>query len=396
MNIIIIFSLCSLWHINLNAQVDFFGYFESEFDQIKIEENTYNFGYNKLRLDMEARPSEQILIGANLNVQQFFGQRTWDLFDFLPDGIWDRTFEEPLINEFPYHIPDTLFLDNVYLRASFSRFDVTVGKQQIALGTGYAWNPTDIFNQKDLLDPSYENPGINAVRVEIPLGHRSLIDLIVTPESGWNISRRFIQFKMGLGSFDLMSMAGAFQWDRTGIELDTLNMYMPIQESVISTERQMLGGAMVGELFGLGLWAEGAWNKLKEENDYVEFLAGFDYTFDFQTYLMVEFYHNGSGIHKEEELLFNDYLYYLNGETHSLMQDYSFVYLNHPLADLLTIGVFGIVNFNDESYVINPQLEWNAFENVNISLLISYFEGKKDSEFGLQDWGWRLRVRAYF
>jgi len=396
MNIIIIFSLCSLWHINLNAQVDFFGYFESEFDQIKIEENTYNFGYNKLRLDMEARPSEQILIGANLNVQQFFGQRTWDLFDFLPDGIWDRTFGETLINEFPYHIPDTLFLDNVYLRASFSRFDVTVGKQQIALGTGYAWNPTDIFNQKDLLDPSYENPGINAVRVEIPLGHRSLIDLIVTPESGWNISRRFIQFKMGLGSFDLMSMAGAFQWDRTGIELDTLNMYMPIQESVISTERQMLGGAMVGELFGLGLWAEGAWNKLKEENDYVEFLAGFDYTFDFQTYLMVEFYHNGSGIHKEEELLFNDYLYYLNGETHSLMQDYSFVYLNHPLADLLTIGVFGIVNFNDESYVINPQLEWNAFENVNISLLISYFEGKKDSEFGLQDWGWRLRVRAYF
>ncbi|MBC8175316.1 MAG: hypothetical protein H8E82_06655, partial [Candidatus Marinimicrobia bacterium] len=374
----------------------FFGYYESEFDQIKIEENTYNFGYNKFRLDMEARPSEQILIGANLNVQQFFGKKTWDLFDFVPDGVWEKTFGDTLISEFPYPILDTLFLDNVYLRASFSKFDVTVGKQQIALGTGYAWNPTDIFNQKDLLDPTYENPGINAVRVEIPLGSRLLADLIVTPGSDWNISRRFIQLKMGLGSFDLMLISGTFQWDRTGIELDTMNIFMPIQESVIPTERQIVGGAIVGELFGLGLWAEGAWNKLKEEDDYVEFLTGFDYTFDFQTYLMVEYYHNGSGISGGEELRFNDYIYYLNGETHSLMQDYSFVYLNHPLADLLTIGVFGIVNFNDESFVINPQLEWNAFENVNVTLLISQSFGDDKTEFGVQDRAVRLRLRAYF
>ena len=32
-----------------------------------------------------------------------------------------------------------------------------MGKQQISLGTGYVWNPTDVFNIKELFDPTYEH-----------------------------------------------------------------------------------------------------------------------------------------------------------------------------------------------------------------------------------------------
>jgi hypothetical protein len=64
---------------------------------------------------------------------------------------------------------DEMYLDNIYLRTSFQLFDFTIGKQPISLGTGYAWNPLDIFNRKDLIDPTYEQAGINALRMEIPV-----------------------------------------------------------------------------------------------------------------------------------------------------------------------------------------------------------------------------------
>ena len=36
------------------AQVDIFGYYESEYDYLKLQVAEYNFGYNKLRLDLES------------------------------------------------------------------------------------------------------------------------------------------------------------------------------------------------------------------------------------------------------------------------------------------------------------------------------------------------------
>ncbi len=50
---------------------------------------------------------------------------------------------------FPQEIKDEfIFLDYNKLR-----LNIRVGKQQLPWGTGYAWNPTDIFNAKDILDP---------------------------------------------------------------------------------------------------------------------------------------------------------------------------------------------------------------------------------------------------
>ncbi|MFC1619713.1 hypothetical protein ACFL45_07185, partial [Candidatus Neomarinimicrobiota bacterium] len=93
---------------------------------------------------------------------------------------------------------------------------------------------------------------------------------------------------------------------------------------------------------------------------------------------------------------FFDYLYSLGGETHSLMQDYMFVMASHPISDVLSAGLMGIANLNDGSFAINPLLDWNAFENVSVSLFLSYAVGDADSEFGLQEWAWRVRLRAYF
>jgi hypothetical protein len=371
----------------LFSQAEIFGHYESEVDGARIGGTDYSFGYNKLRVDLQAFPAQEVTVGANVNIRRYHGKTNWNIFDFLPDSLWQPFFGENAT--WIFALRDTLYLDNVYLKARFKHFDLTVGKQQISLGTGYAWNPTDIFNIKDLMDPTYEQTGVTAIRAEVPFGDRMLADIIYSPKEGWEESPQFIRFKLGIGSFDLTASVGQFRWERTGLNLTTL------QPLIIRTSRNLYGGSAVGQIWEIGMWAEGAWNELSKGDDFAEYVIGVDHTFDFQTYLMMEYYHNGSGT-ESDSLTINDYMYSLGGQTHSLMQDYLFVLANHPISDVLSAGLMGIANLNDESFAINPLLDWNAFENVSVSLFLSKAVGEDDTEFGLQEWAWRVRVRAYF
>ena len=373
----------------LFSQAEIFGYYESEVDGARIGGTDYSFGYNKLRVDLQAFPAPEVTVGANVNIRRYHGKTDWNVFDFLPDSLWQPLFGDTATMIIT--LRDTLYLDNVYLKARFKHFDLTVGKQQLSLGTGYAWNPTDIFNIKDLMDPTYEQTGVTAIRAEVPLGDRFGLDLIYAPEETWDLSSKMVQGKVGLGSFDFTAnyaeYTGANLWWRRN------KTYSTIPPDEITYKKY--GGSIVGQIWELGLWAEGSF----EIGDYPvlfhEYLLGIDHTFDFQTYMMVEYFHNAGGV-KSGKLSFSDYLVTLSGQTHSLMQDYVFVLANHPISDVLSAGVMGIANLNDESFAINPLLDWNAFENVHVSLFISYAVGDDDSEFGLQEWAWRLRVRAYF
>ena len=88
---------------------------------------------------------------------------------------------------------------------------MTIGRQPLSLGSGYAWNPFDIFNRKELMESTYEQPGINDLCMGIPLAGRSNLDAIISPDSKWGMSTKMIQIKTGFGSFDI-SMNGAYQY----------------------------------------------------------------------------------------------------------------------------------------------------------------------------------------
>ena len=383
----------------LLAQPEFFGYFESEADVMQLGSTRYNFGYNKFRLDVEVRPSDNVLIGANINIQQYWGKTTWNIFDFVPGYA-----ESGLVLN--VDLPDTLLLDNFYMKLSFPRFDLTVGRQQIPPGVGYAWNPTDIFNSKSLLDPSYEQTGVKALRLEIPLGDRALFTAIAQPEAEIEQSTQQYAFNVGLGCFDF-SLTGSLQ--------ERVDYSVPILGDMNIKQRMMLGGGLVGELLGWGLWAEFSTNDLEMESPFAtfdysnlspltplpdqtftEYVLGTDHTFDNSLYFMAEYFHNGLGVAEKDELSPADYLASLGGQSHSLMQDYVFMYAMHPTFDFVTLSTLLFANLNDNSGTFAPQLDWNAFEDTNISLQGSLFWGDDDTEFGLQDWGLRLRVRSDF
>ena len=376
-----IYLIIVLFPVIAFTQVDIFGYYETEYDHIQLANKSYNFSYNKLRLDLESRPGENIKIGANINFRLFNGKTDFNIFDFLPmdsgeiNGETISSLSEPLLDE--------MYLDNIYLRTSLQLFDFTIGKQPISLGTGYAWNPLDIFNQKDLIDPTYEQAGINALRMEIPIMNWGTLDIIIEPDLTWDMSSKLIQLKSSLSSFDF-SLNGGNQYH-----------LIPSGESSYAYDDVFFGGgSFVGEFWEFGLWGETLWS-LDADNNFGEVVFGMDHTFNNGFYLMAEYFHNSLGAEKNK-VTFDHYLYNFSGETHSLMQNYFFAMGMYNLTDYISGSLFIYGNLDDQSFILAPQLNWDAFEDVTLGALVSQSFGENDSEFGIQDLALRFRLRTYF
>ncbi len=395
----ILFSLIFLCTSGIaTAQIDWFGYLESEMDHYSMNNQNYTFGYLKTRLDMESRPTDKVLVAANVNIQQYMGRKTWNLLDFLPNDIWQPYYSilyspDSLANvKAPFTYRDTLYLDNAYLRVNFKYLDLTVGKQPISLGTGYAWNPVDVFNYKDPVDPTYEQTGIQAFRVDIPLTDRGGLALLLTPAEDWNSATKYLQLKSGLGSFDF-----TLNWSQYTATYRWWDYYVYAGSIPTTSQYHSFGGTAVGQFFGMGIWAEG-WHKHRTAfggKSTWESVVGADYTFTNGWYILNEYYFNGQGA-TESNLQFNDYMEYFEGHTHSLMQNYDFFYTFYPVGDFVNLGVFALANLDDNSAMISPQIEWNVFENGTLTFWYSFPYGKSDTEFGYQGDGWRIRLRTYF
>jgi hypothetical protein len=362
------------------AGIDWFGYYEGEIDWGKFPEQTFFFEYNKLRLDLDACPVEQIRISADVICKQFLGQTELNFLDYV-----DSQYRPDNIPVLPYCFSDTLYVDNLFLQLHHRLFDLTLGKQQISPGVGYAWNPSDIFNQKDLMDPTYEQTGVSAIRLSIPLAGRVSLQGILQPGHNWDETVQYYLFKSGLGRFDFSLVYGRSLYRETGLT------------GVLIWKRDLYGLNMAGELQGLGIHSEITMHRLDYQmNDLkYEYVLGTDYTFKNSLYLLVEYYHSDLGVTVAQTTL-DDYLIYFAGERKSINRNYLFGLVLYPVTDLLDAGFFSIANCDDRSLVFIPQFTYRIFQNVEVIFMGTIFVGERGDEFGYQKLGARLRLRAYF
>ncbi len=376
-------------------RVDLFGYFESQFMGARIGGRFIQMQSNKLRMDLESSVSDKVAFGANVNAITFHGKTRWEILEYLPDRV---TADIPAELRPLYVLPfdDRIVLDNAWVRLSFKHADVTLGKQQISPGVGYAWNPTDIFNTKDLLDPTYEQPGHNAVRADIPLSGRWTVTSLYSPEETWTHSTKLLQVKGGLSRFDIHISAAETMWrfhDYTAFNADLMNPGFVEQPE----KRRMLGLSTAGELLGLGVWTEYARNWMDRSADFTEWVIGADYTFDSGTYVMSEFYRNTLGKTKADNYTLNDWMRFLSQEQKAVARDQIYVLVQHPATDLLSVGLSTICTVTDGSAALLPTLNWTPFENVEILAYINLYAGKAEAAFNSRMGnGGLVRARIYF
>ena len=385
--ILLLFALCSLPSA-IHAQVDLYGYFEPQFSGMYCDSTFYQVNYNKLRIDLKSTAVKNIEFGANAIYLLYFGKKDWDLLEFLPDRILSL-IPPDMYQHYQLTFRDTFYLDNAYARLNIRRLALTVGKQQISMGTGYFSNPTDILNTKDALDATYEQPGHNALRLDFYHGSRINIMALYTPiEFDWKNSGKLLRAKVGIGHFDFSVSGHECQ--------HTITDFYTFQQT--QQHRRLLGADFVGELLGLGIWGEGIYNFMEDDDDnWYEFIVGTDYTLKSGLYAMVEYHRNSLGKPTHNEYFLNDWMRYFIGETKTLSQDQMYGLIQYPLTDFILVGSSAIYSISDRSVAIVPMVHYSIFENVDLTLMFNIYLGEEDKVFSsLLGNGGFLRCQVYF
>jgi len=367
-------------------ELELFGYLEPQVMTVRQEGEWLQLSSNRLRVETRSDLNDQVSFGANVIFLTYHGQRDWNFLDYLPSHLADQIPKgERALFQFAYQ--DSLFLDNAFLKVRFNAFDLTVGKQQLSFGTGYAWNPTNLFNVKSLTDPTYEQPGHNAVRADISLTERSSLTALLQIEDKLNHSAALIRWKIPLSRLEVSFIAAQKYW--------TLSDYQAAYFS--RQKRQMLGVDFAGELLGLGVWGEFAHSAMARAQNFTEMLFGADYTWEGGFYLMAELYYHSLAKSDWKKYSLTDWMRYVNGEILTVSKNQIYVYASYPATDLIDMSLSSIVSLSDKSAGFVVMLRYSLFENLMLNVISQLYTGKNGTAFGknLGDGG-LVRLRLFY
>ena len=208
------------------------------------------------------------------------------------------------------------------------------------------------------------------------LGTRLSLSLL-----GWDLGLSYIYGRQDFPA--LATIIGTIDGAAPNVEIDIDNSY---------PRRHIAGLDLVGELLGLGLWAEGALNfpdhtvvtdmtgvggGVTEEDAelYFKACAGLDYTFARGAYLNLQYAHGLAFENSREEL-----------------QDYLLAAVEWEVLDgRLKLGPLAVAlelddpkEFADSwALVVNPELTLKPFDSAEISAGLRWIEGREGTTFGL-------------
>lgn len=377
--------------MSLAEDVQFYGYVEPQYTYVDTDSGSYQVNYIKLRFDIERQFGDNILMRANYNYIDYSGA------SFVPYYVVPTSMargNRNMIPSVPLFFRDSDRLDNAYIRITRGIFTMTAGRQQITYGSGYAWNPTDIFNYKDSFDPTYEQSGVDGVRLDAYLPDWFDATLFYNIDSYWKTSGKLVWINKTIGHFDVAAVYGNDIYIAPRIE----TVYSPYPyEFYTYNERNMYGWDINGDLFGLGIWTENAYNVMVQADNYWENLVGVDYTFESGLYVMAEYYHNELGKESYKDYSYQAWLKFMTGELKSLARDQIYCYTTYPLTDLLTVGSSAIYAISDKSAALIPTVEYSLADDVVVTLFGNIMTGRQGTMY-THNFGnsFLARIRAYF
>ena len=309
-----------------------------------------------------------------------------------------------------------------------SSLKIDARKKTLKWGKGYAWSPVAFVDRpKDPDEPELAMEGFIAGTMDYirsfegPLKTFSFTPVAlpvydhINDEFGnsnhLNFAGRFY-FLLYDTDIDLMFMTGGSRPDRYGIDFSrniTTNFEVHGEYAYIRNARKTV-------LDTVG-------NVRQVEADAQSYLVGIRHLTTFDLTTVIEYYHNGAGFSDDERrnfLAFVDRaynLYQTSGKTTSLNsaksmadgaygragsgENYLYVRLSQKEPfDLLyfTPSLTWMVNLDDWSYSLTPELLYTGFTNWELRLKTAFLVGGRSTEFGEKQNDYRIefRVGYYF
>ncbi len=326
---------------------------------------------NRLRLELQGKWSDravldiqydhEVFLGSYLKTEQFKTQkgREPDTYRDLENAYWDRS-----------SIYARQLLYRGYLTVYSPYTDVTVGRQRIAWGTAYFWNPTDLLNPFNPIQLERdERAGVDAVLAEANLGALSRLSLVYAPHDHWETSSLASRVRTNMLGFDLAAMGGWFRED------------------------WVVGGDFAGSIQQVGVRGEAAFTAAEGNEDFLRAVAGADYTFSNTLLVVVEYYYNGQGQSQKQDYEFSRLF---SGELLNLARQYLGAIAGYDLTPLLRWDNYAILNLNDGSLYFSPNLTYSVMTNLDWALGPQLFVGSDGSEYGTYSNRYTTQLQWFF
>lgn len=379
--------------------IKFGGYLENTINAEHIRsDDTHNYlNITKARLNFSVDFSSFASFGLAVVGEANMGDRFNYLTNLLPKEVEDSIPIQQRSAFVDKRDDVDAYFQEAFVTLTFSSGTFRLGRHKFYSGTGYAYNPIDLFNRKNPLDPTYETKGQDAAMLSLSLSPVAELELTARADEdhsyvdfqtrlkyyhkGWDLALQYTRHINRRYDWALDGRAIDFTWNLIALEFS-------------------------GEIGGVGIHGEGGYAFIDEPEytgsltragmDHERFLIGVDYTFENQLYVLLEYMRFGQGRDDPDDMTLNDRFAYLTGEIITSNTDTLYLGLRYPLTDLLDISLYSIVNCNDPSVILNPWLIWDVHPGWKLSASMTIPLGEEDSSLGRMGVSGLLRLRFSF
>ena len=287
------------------------------------------------------------------------------------------------------------YLDRASAKLACDFADITIGRQAITFGKAYFWNPLDVFVPfgSTQFDRDYKS-GVDAVRVDAPLGDFSGVSLVAVP---------------GLAETVVTSTATADRdlWYRSAL---LARAFANIGEWDVAAQAgkilggHQFGGGAVGELGVVQVRAEAVWFVTQDNSssggfstapavaDHLSAVAGIGRSLaqgDVQ--LQTEYFYNGAarGLRRERfALVATGRLMHVNRHVVGTVATYR---LHHLLNGSLAL----LWGAEDTSWLLQPGFVYSAAAEVDVVAGAIVAGGRRPRGTAIADFGFRSEFGTY-
>src|SRR3989338_979061 len=313
----------------------------------------------KLRSTYKISDSKRIIAKIDYDQQAKFGSLVGSGdFRISQNQTENRRFldlSQTLVEKKDYFYEHRLYRASAAYESDF--LNLEVGRQQIPWGVGYFFTPTDVFNPFNPTQVELdERDGVDAVNL-IPRKYKGIkSQFIYTPRGRELHPQRYLaRFSGDFKNYEIGVLGG-------GIHRDFVS-----------------GFDLAGNIRGSAIRGEFLYREAHFENDFIKFTLNADYNFPYNFYGLLEYHFNGQG-NRSPGAYKLDHL--IRGDIQQLGRNYIAVMAGHDITPLIRIENRAILNIDDFSLFIRPEIRYEIFPNFIITGATQLFAGNEKDEFG--------------
>ncbi len=379
----------------------------------ETQEQTDLLNNTRARINLEGRPNKNTDYALSLSGSLYSGADRYQLLDYFPEK---QRNEAALQEAYIYTYENEIVLQEAFGSLYFDDIMVRLGRQKFYTGTGYAYNPSDLFNTKNPVDPSYELDGLDALLISVPLPYNFSLDTLLrageTPQKSdlclyaagyagsWSFGAQYSSVYREVTDYESFNRVDAESAVMTG-NTEALDPSTYLRYS----RWHYTGLEFSGDVSGIHIYGEGGYVTAEKnsspglhetiDRNHERILIGCDYTFEMQLYLIAEYLRYGPGNSSAEDISFTDRIEYYTGEHLSLAKNTLFTGASYPVTDLSELGIYTIYEIDVQSVMINPQYTYDIAEGAELSVNGQFPAGRKKA-VGSSGPGGFVRVKFSF